>query len=304
MIAIGWSDMSPTAPPSRFRPAILWILALLLMAATVVYQRRTGPTHPLRGVVIVGGSSIAYKLIRSEETVRDARVALLDPGVPATLVWRRFPTQDPWTRQTMSPETRDQKGRLEVAGYLPKQPPAGKLEYTVELGDPGAIQRIPATDPIVLRYKGPVSTPLLIAHLSMMFLAVLVGLRAGLGAIFERLAPRRLMWVTLGCMSLGGLILGPFVQKAAFGHYWTGFPWGYDLTDNKTLLMWGVWVLAALLAGPRPRSREGWSRAAVLAATLAMAIVYLIPHSMRGSQLDYSKVKAGGDAKDAVGTGR
>jgi len=105
-------------------------------------------------------------------------------------------------------------------------------------------------------------------------------------------------------MTLGGLVLGPFVQKAAFGHYWTGFPWGYDLTDNKTLLMWGVWVLAALVAGPKPRRREGWSRAAVLAATLAMAVVYLIPHSMRGSQLDYSKVKAGGDAKDAVVTGR
>jgi hypothetical protein len=42
----------------------------------------------------------------------------------------------------------------------------------------------------------------------------------------------------------------------------------------------------------------------VLVATLAMAVVYLIPHSLRGSQLDYSKVQAGGAAKDAVVTGR
>jgi hypothetical protein len=42
----------------------------------------------------------------------------------------------------------------------------------------------------------------------------------------------------------------------------------------------------------------------VLAATVAMAVVYLIPHSLRGSQLDYSKVKSGADAKDAVVTGR
>jgi hypothetical protein len=282
--------------------AFLWIVALLLMAATVVYQRRTGPTHPLRGTVTMGGRVVAYRLIRSEETVREARIALPDPGRPATLVWRRFPTQDAWTRQVMVREPKE--GRVELAAYLPKQPPAGKVEYAVELGEPGAVQRIPAGEPIVLRYKGPVATPLLLAHLSMMFLAVLVGLRAGLGAIFERFAPRRLMGITLGCMTLGGLILGPFVQKAAFGHYWTGFPWGYDLTDNKTLLMWGVWVLAALVAGPRPRPREGWSRAAVLAATLAMAIVYLIPHSLRGSQLDYSKVKTGADAKEAVVTGR
>ncbi|MDP1832242.1 MAG: hypothetical protein Q8K67_09300 [Geothrix sp.] len=294
--------MPATAQPTRFRTILLWLLAVLLMAGTVYYQRRTGPTHPLRGTVITGGQAIAYKLIRSEETVRDARVALPDPGVPAVLVWRRFPTQDDWTRQPMVLERKD--GRAERAGYLPRQAPAGKLEYAVELGDPGAAWRIPSGDPIVLRYKGPVSTPLLISHLSMMFIAVLVGLRAGLGALFGATAPRRLLWITLGCLTLGGLILGPFVQKAAFGHYWTGFPWGYDLTDNKTLLMWGVWGLAALVAGPRPGRRETWSRAAVLLATLAMAVVYLIPHSLRGSQLDYGKVQAGGDAKDAVVTGR
>ncbi|WP_291272384.1 hypothetical protein [Geothrix sp.] len=293
--------MSP-APSLRSRAALLWLLAVLLMAATVIYQRRTGPTHPLRGTVTVGGKAVAYRFIRSEETVREARVALPDPGVPATLVWRRFPVQEAWTRQAMVREEKD--GRAELAGYLPKQLAAGKLEYSVEVGEPGAIQRIPATDPIVLRYKGPVPAPLLLAHLSMMFVAVLVGLRAGLGALFGPEAPRRLLWITLACLTLGGLILGPFVQKAAFGAYWTGFPWGYDLTDNKTLLMWLAWAAAALVAGLRPRRSEVWPRAAVLAATLAMAVVYLIPHSLRGSQLDYGKVKAGADASDAVVTGR
>ena len=290
------------APSSRFHTALLWVLAVLLMAATVVYQRRTGPTHPLRGTVTAGGQTLTYRLIRSEETVREARVALPDPGVPGTLVWRRFPLQEAWTRQPMLREQKD--GRAELAGYLPKQPAAGKLEYAVELGEgPGAV-RLPESGPVVLRYKGPVALAVLLPHVAMMFIAVLLGLRTGLGALFGATAPRRLLWLTLACMTLGGLVLGPFVQKAAFGHYWTGFPWGYDLTDNKTLLMWGVWVLAAIGAGPRPRHREGWSRAAVLAATLAMAVVYLIPHSMRGSQLDYSKVQAGGDAKEVVVTGR
>ncbi len=294
--------MRPAPAPSRWKPTLLWVLAVLLMGATVVYQRRTGPTHPLRGTVTVGGQALAYRLLRSEETVRDARVALPDPGGPATLVWRRFPTQEAWTRQAMVPEARE--GRAELAGYLPKQPPAGKVEYFVEVWKPLAPLRVPMGDPIVLRYKGPVPTPLLLAHLSMMFVAVLVGLRAGLEAVFGTQAPRPLLWLTLACMTLGGLILGPFVQKAAFGHYWTGFPWGYDLTDNKTLLMWGAWVLAILAAGLRPRPREGWSRVAVVAASLAMVGVYLIPHSLRGSQLDYSQVKAGTSATDAVVTGR
>lgn len=294
--------MTPAAPPTRSRGILLWILALLLMAATVVYQRRTGPTYPLRGTVSLGGQTIGYRFIRSEETVRPARVALPDAGVPATLVWRRFPLREAWTRQPMARELND--GKAELAGYLPVQPPAGKIEYAVELGDPGATLRIPADDPIVLRYKGPVALAVLLPHVAMMFIAVLIGLRTGLGALFGASAPRRLLWTTLACLTLGGLILGPFVQKAAFGHYWTGFPWGYDLTDNKTLLMWLVWLVAALVAGPRPRRREAWSRGAVLAATVAMAVVYLIPHSLRGSQLDYGKVQAGANAKDAVVTGR
>lgn len=63
-------------------------------------------------------------------------------------------------------------------------------------------------------------------------------------------------------------------------------------------------VLAALVAGPRPRRNETWSRGVVLAATVAMPVVYLIPHSLRGSQLDYGKVQTGTAAKDAVVTGR
>lgn len=294
--------MPVTAPPSPLRTTLLWGLAGLLMVATVIYQRRTGPTHPLRGTETIQNRTIAYKLIRSEETVREARVALPDPGVPGTLVWRRFPLQEAWTRQAMARELRE--GKAELAGYLPKQPAAGKLEYSVEVGEGPRAVRLPQGDPVVLRYKGPVALAVLLPHISMMFIAVLIGLRTGLGALFGPTAPRRLLWITLGCLTLGGLILGPFVQKAAFGHYWTGFPWGYDLTDNKTLLMWGVWVLAALVAGPRPRRNEAWSRGAVLAATLAMTVVYLIPHSMRGSQLDYSKVKTGTNAKDAVVTGR
>jgi len=35
-----------------------------------------------------------------------------------------------------------------------------------------------------------------------------------------------------------------------------------------------------------------------------MIAVYLVPHSLRGSQLDYGKVQSGGAAEDAITTGR
>ncbi len=294
--------MVTAAPISRTRSILLWVAAALLMATALIYQRKTGPTYPLRGAAVVAGKDVAYSLVRSQETIREARVALPDAGLPGTLVWRHYPTQEDWSRQPMVKETKN--GKAELAGYLPIQPPAGKVEYTVEVGTGAAAVRIPKVDPIVLRFKGPVPLTVLLPHVFMMFMAVMLGLRTALGCLFGQTVPRRHLWVTLAFMTLGGLILGPMVQKHAFGAYWTGWPYGYDLTDNKTLLMWLAWVVAALAAGPRVHPREGWSRVGVALATVAMIVVYVIPHSLRGSQLDYSKVKAGGSAHEAITTGR
>ncbi|MEI6614889.1 MAG: hypothetical protein WCL37_08320, partial [Chrysiogenales bacterium] len=81
----------------------------------------------------------------------------------------------------------------------------------------------------------------------------------------------------------GGLILGPLVQKYAFGAFWTGFPLGHDLTDSKTLLAVMVWLGAFFL---RKKSRW-WT----LLATVLMIVIYLIPHSLLGSELNYQTGK-------------
>ena len=108
-------------------------------------------------------------------------------------------------------------------------------------------------------------------------------------------------------MSTGGLVLGPIVQKYAFGAYWTGFPWGYDLTDNKLLIMWVVWLIACVWMGGKPRAdgknSAGLGRFGVILASVVMVGVYLIPHSMQGSELDYDKLQQGVDPKEAIGTG-
>jgi cbb3-type cytochrome oxidase subunit 1 len=76
---------------------------------------------------------------------------------------------------------------------------------------------------------------------------------------------------------IGGFILGPLVQKLSFGVFWTGFPLGLDLTDNKTLIAFIGW-LAALIAGWRGKPARGW----VLGASILMLVVYFIPHSLLG----------------------
>ncbi len=293
--------------------AALWIVAFVAMFAAASYQRRTGPTYEYHGTLEVAGRTYTYRLIRSEETARDARVALPMPGQGATgrVMVRRFPTDDPFTPVEMREETVD--GSTELVGYLPAQPAAGKLEYYVELHTADGDVRIPEVggakdggSTIVMRFKDHVPLPLLISHVLFMFVSMLIGVRAALGAAVGETKARRLAWVTLFGLSIGGMILGPFVQKYAFGAYWTGFPWGYDLTDNKTLIMWLAWVFACgvlLLGAKRPALSRG-ARLAVGAAAIVMVGVYLIPHSLRGSQLDYDQVNQGVAPKDAIEAGR
>lgn len=285
--------------PIRTHPWF-WAIALLFMLVAGFYQRATGPTYPQRVQVELGGKTHRFKLLRSETTTTDARVALPDlgPGVLGSLIYRRFPTQDPWTSVALDLETK--KGRSEWVAHLPKQPAAGKLEYHLELATPEGGKRIPERGEIRLRFKDPVPAPLLIAHILCMFFGVLFGVRTGLAALFDARKLTRLTWETLALLTVGGMILGPFVQKYAFGALWTGWPYGYDLTDNKTLIMWLVWIVAGLAV---LRSKGALGRWVVGLAALAMAIVYVIPHSARGSQLDYGKVRQGVEATQAVTTG-
>ncbi len=294
---------------SRRMGVLLWVIAVVVMLSAAIYQRRTGPTYPFRGDLVVAGDTTSFRLIRSEETVRDAVVEVPVPAgedVAGSLYWRRYPTDDPFTAVPM------QRSGDTLTAPLPAQPAAGKLEYRIELNEPdGVVVRIPGDysadeATIIIRFKDPVPLGVLIPHVLFMFFAILVGVRSGLAAGVGRTDYRRYAWVALGLMSIGGMILGPIVQKHAFGAYWTGWPHGYDLTDNKTLIMWLVWVIACAVLGLARKSevREKAGRAVVVVATLVMLAVYLVPHSFRGSELDYSQIDQGVDPGAAIETGR
>jgi hypothetical protein len=290
---------------SRLAGFSLWLLAIFLMAAAVVYQRTTGPTYPKRGNFSVGNETFDYELVRSQETTRAAVVQLPDPGssVTGTLFWRRYPLEEPFTATPLQRDATASPGRLFAP--LPKQPAAGKLEYYIVLDAPAGSIRIPRPDGenIVMRYKDPVPAGILIPHIVFVFLAVLTGMRAGLSALVQPGTVRRYAWIALAGMTIGGIIFGPLVQKYAFGTYWAGFPRGYDLTDNKMLVMWLAWIAAVGALGLWSGRRDRAGRIVVVLAAIVMMVVYLIPHSMSGSELDYTKLEQGVPAREAIGTG-
>ena len=89
--------------------------------------------------------------------------------------------------------------------------------------------------------------------------------------------------LTLLSLILGGMIFGPIVQKYAFDAYWTGVPFGWDLTDNKTLIAVLAWIIA--VAGNLKKER----RILYIIAGIITFAVFIIPHSLMGSEFNYQK---------------
>jgi len=127
----------------------------------------------------------------------------------------------------------------------------------------------------------------LIPHILFMFSAMLVSTRAGLQAIVTSKSLKRCALWSIALVFVGGLIFGPIVQKFAFGEYWTGVPFGIDLTDNKTLIAFVGWLIAAIAVF---KSRS--PRAFVVGASILMLAIFLVPHSVLGSELDYAEMES------------
>jgi hypothetical protein len=258
------------------KQTIFWILAVLITVSTVIYQRKTGPTYPVKRTIEIGGTNIEVSLPRSHGGSTDREVNITVPGnaIEGMIIYKRFKTTDPLDTVRMVMQGQD------LIGYLPGQPPAGKLEYTVVLLSDSKAYKVNEV-PVVIRFKGKVPAFVLIPHILFIFTAQLLSLVAGLFAVYR--LPRYKLYgiLTIVLLFVGGFILGPIIQKYAFGALWTGFPFGQDMTDNKVLVALLFWILAVGMNIRKERPAYAWI------AALVFLLVNMIPHSMFGSELDY-----------------
>ena len=289
---------------NSLKSTLWWIFAIIFTIAIASYQRMTGPTYPVKGKTALNGKTIQYQLIRTAETGKDAEISISvhDTAVKGTIVYKRFKSHDSlihaaMTRaidtayfpsfgnmmKMMKHQPRDYKLDTTLKFMMPQQPAAGKMQYSIELSKQQ--EKVNLTDkPVVMRFKGPVPAWVLIPHILLMFLAMLFSTRAGIEAIRRGKRTYLYALMTLIFFIPGGLILGPVVQKFAFDAYWTGWPFGHDLTDNKTALAVLGWLIAVIKLRKNPTTR-GW----VIAAAIILLVVYMVPHSVLGSEIDYTQ---------------
>ena len=256
---------------------LFWTLAVVITLTSVIYQRKTGPTYPKNTEINIDGNFYEFKLPRSGNSDEDSKIEipLNNNSITGILKYKRFPINEEFKEINLIPIN----GTL--TAFLPKQPPAGKLEYFLSFYEENN-QELINTEHIVIRFKGHVPTWAIIPHVFFIFIAMLLSNVAGIFAIAK--SDRHVLYgnLTLLTLIIGGFIFGPIMQYFAFGQAWTGIPFGWDLTDNKTLLAALFWIVAVLGNRKSPKYRYS------IIASIVLLLVYLIPHSLFGSELDYS----------------
>lgn len=277
---------------------LIWVLALIITLGAAYYQRKTGPTHPATATVQLNGKTHELKLVRSLglDERHEVKLNVSDSTVKARLFCRRLRSEDGYTPADFKYMSYPVESFImnkifnitEETGLFAKveqQPPAGKIEYYIELHDSENTYELFKDNPLIIRFKGAVPGFILAPHVLLMFLAMLFSSLAGLMSIFRHPSYKKYSIWTLLLLITGGMILGPIVQKYAFGEFWTGVPFGWDLTDNKTLIALLFWIFAVYM-----NSKKEKPVYTALAALVLLA-VYSIPHSMFGSELDYESGK-------------
>jgi hypothetical protein len=277
---------------------LIWTLAIIITLSAAYYQRKTGPTYPKRVPVVLNGNPEELKLTRSigldEKSV--IKLNIKDSTVKAIVWYKRFRSDDeyqssPFVFKTYSVHSFVMNRIFKMSkeeglfAEVPAQPPAGKLQYYLEINDSRGNITLMKDNPVVIRYKGGVPGYILGPHILIMFIAMLFSTLAALLAIAKVPSYKKYAAWTLWLLIAGGAILGPIVQKYAFGQLWTGVPFGWDLTDNKTLIALIFWIIAVVL-----NRKKDIPFLTVLAA-LILLLVFSIPHSAFGSELNYTTGK-------------
>lgn len=264
---------------------ILWIISLLLTVAIVYYQSATGPGKPVKVEKEFENQRFSFKLPCASDKADDEIIAIEVPVGSLTntftgiIKYKSLNSNDFWVSDTMHWE----EGRRIVA-IIPHQQPSEKIMYELYFLKENNLVKM-TEYPVVLTFRGKVPGYIFLPYLLLIFLGILFSTRTGFEALFDGTKTYRYSFLTLVLLFIGGGILGVFVQKYAFNTYWIGWPFGHDLSNTKIFVSLVFWFVTFFKLA-RDKNKKWWP---VIAAVMLL-LVFLIPHSILGSEIDYTQL--------------
>ncbi len=186
-------------------------------------------------------------------------------------------------------------------GIIPHQPKGDQAFYYIKVTDKEGKGLLTLPEPknseikpIRLKFEGEVPGFVLIPHILAMFGGILFAFLSFF-SIFDLKRKKislqksvNLSKITLSLLFLGTFPLGWALNWYAFGVLWEAFPFGKDITDNKTQIVFLFWLITLILvkgsflSGDPQKNLFGektyfWM---VFASFLVTLLMYLVPHSL------------------------
>lgn len=264
------------------------IIAVVLTLIVIASARRFGPNRPYEVKASSSSFTLSHEAPRGHSGEGPAKLGLkvdADEGKATEIsveLLGRIKGDREW--ENIGP-SREEEGTYIFE--IPAKPWGTRYFYKFQgrLGDEPPITLCrEGGEPMMVKFKGSVPAWLLILHIVAMFggfflliWSALHALRLAAGGDDERKAAP-LAWWAWAVMFIGGVPLGFAMNWYAFGVLWEAFPFGGDVTDNKTqiaLIIWGIASLALTLK----RGRKSGVFAVVIA--LVVLALFLIPHSVQ-----------------------
>ncbi|MCX5754326.1 MAG: hypothetical protein NTW97_11935 [Candidatus Krumholzibacteria bacterium] len=266
------------------------VLTLLLLAAA----RRLSVNRPADLVSGEEGLRVYHRTVTEMVGPGQPRVqARIDPAQHVALVvrWITPPSSEIEARGMW--EIR--KGLWEAC--FPELEKGTKIKYWITVATAeGRKVRMPG-DPEkfgVLSYKGKASNLVVGAHVLFMFGAfffMVMSFLAAIGILRGREDKKNAVRAARGVLAssfIGGWPLGLLLNYQTFGKLWEGFPFGYDVTDNKTQVIFILWLVSLLLAWGsftgKGEEKDRLGRRAfalsIVACFVVSLILFILPHSI------------------------
>jgi hypothetical protein len=174
--------------------------------------------------------------------------------------------------------------------YIEAQKQIDDKKLTVSLPD----RKSTNFDPILLKFEGNVPPYIIVSHVFCNFAAIFFSVLAIFSAVDLKRGKSTLKksvlfsLLTFIFLFTGFLLVGSALNYFAFGVMWEAFPFGRDITDNKSQIVFLFWLVTLFLVkgtilGKNPSknlvSEKTYSTMVIISFVITL-VMYLIPHSI------------------------
>ena len=275
------------------------LIAILFTVLLLGYARKTTMVRTVHKVVEQSGIVINHhtvpKQVGDEIPVISARVT----GTSLVSLIYKIGQEGKFIRVPMNHAPDEEKV---FTASLPHFPKATKVWYYIEAtkmstdGEVGVTlpdNNDPDFKPILLKYEGVVPVYIIIPHVLCNFAAIFFAALTLFSAIDVRRGKMSLKeaikfpLITFILLFLGFIPFGIAMNWFAFGITWEAFPFGRDVTDNKSQIILLFWLVTLILVkgnllgkgeDENLVSKRGYFTMVVITLIVTIAM-YAIPHS-------------------------